>query len=211
MAGTRMEAERVSARGGCRRRTGGGRGGRMTNRGFPRKSAERRSKRRSGARIGSSKRCAARRGLLSDRPQDRVPVAARADHSRGQRAQASPSIRGPRGSRGRSRSGSAVWAGPRSGSTTRRRQRPRTWRPWRWPRFQQYANPDLSSARGADSLDGSDAARGWVESGLRKSLHEACRRHVEAVLPPPTSSRFHPHQGRRPPPRRPTHCCTTFP
>lgn len=53
----------------------------------------------------------------------------------------------------------------------------------RWPRFQQYANPDLSSAHAGRILWTAATRWGWVESGLRKSLHEACRRHVEAVLP----------------------------
>ncbi len=52
-----------------------------------------------------------------------------------------------------------------------------------WPKYQQYAMPDLSSAHAARILSTAATAWQWVANDLRGSLHEACVRHVAQVLP----------------------------
>ena len=52
-----------------------------------------------------------------------------------------------------------------------------------WPEYRQYARPDLSSAHAARILWTASTRWRWVAEDLRRSLREACRRHVESVLP----------------------------
>ncbi|NLY02259.1 MAG: hypothetical protein GXY83_39745 [Rhodopirellula sp.] len=53
----------------------------------------------------------------------------------------------------------------------------------RWPTYQQYTSPDLSSAHAGRILWTASTRWGWLNDDLRRSVREACVRHVEAVLP----------------------------
>ena len=52
-----------------------------------------------------------------------------------------------------------------------------------WPTYQQYSSPDLSSAHAARILWTASTRWHWLSEDLRRSVREACVRHVEAVLP----------------------------
>lgn len=52
-----------------------------------------------------------------------------------------------------------------------------------WPKYQQYPQPDLSSAHAGRILWTASTAWRWVSEDLRSRVCEACRRHVDAVLP----------------------------
>ena len=57
----------------------------------------------------------------------------------------------------------------------------------RWPTYQQYTSPDLSSAHAGRILWTASTRWGWLNDDLRRSVREACVRHVEACCPPRTS------------------------
>lgn len=52
-----------------------------------------------------------------------------------------------------------------------------------WPEFRQYDMPDLSSGHAGRILWTAATRWTWVGEELRRKLREACRRHVESVLP----------------------------
>lgn len=52
-----------------------------------------------------------------------------------------------------------------------------------WPKYQQYANPDLSSAHAGRILWTAATRWRWPDEGLRRRVREACTRHVEALRP----------------------------
>lgn len=52
-----------------------------------------------------------------------------------------------------------------------------------WPEYRQFARPDLSSAHAARILWTASTCWRGVDDDLRRDLREACRRHVESVLP----------------------------
>jgi len=53
----------------------------------------------------------------------------------------------------------------------------------KWPTYQQSARPGLSSAHAGRILWTASTRWGWLGEALRRSVREACVRHVEAVLP----------------------------
>jgi hypothetical protein len=52
-----------------------------------------------------------------------------------------------------------------------------------WPTYQQFPRPGLSSAHAGRILWTASTRWGWLGEDLRRSVREACVRHVEAVLP----------------------------
>ena len=52
----------------------------------------------------------------------------------------------------------------------------------RWPEYRQYPKPDLGSAHAGRILFNAVTRWQWPSEPLRRSLREACRRHVESVL-----------------------------
>ena len=52
-----------------------------------------------------------------------------------------------------------------------------------WPTYRQYTSPDLSSAHAGRILWTAATRWRWQSDALRRSLRDACLRHVQAVLP----------------------------
>lgn len=53
----------------------------------------------------------------------------------------------------------------------------------KWPTYQQFETPDLSSAHAGRILWTAATRWRWLDEDLRRKVREACVRHVEAVLP----------------------------
>lgn len=53
----------------------------------------------------------------------------------------------------------------------------------RWPKYCQYRQPDLSSGHAGRLMWAASSRWKWPSASLRQSLRQACRRHVEEVLP----------------------------
>jgi len=53
----------------------------------------------------------------------------------------------------------------------------------RWPKYSQYGGPDLSSGHAGRLMWLAHSRWQWLGTGLRRQLEQACRRHVDEVLP----------------------------